>query len=384
MRLTTQGNPFHIREPIVGRASTSPCPEFSDPILLTDATGFAPPQLQHCRALLTTAILDPATLASITIPIVHGLRDIDHLDHGDIVLLDGRGEVRTLFRPASIHNTLFLTERCNSNCLMCSQPPKDTDDTAHFLRVNKELVQLIPPDTDVLGITGGEPTLLRDGLIELLSLLKERLPNTHLHLLTNGRLFAWPLFTERLAAVDHQKLVLGIPLYGDVATIHDYIVQARGAFDQTITGLHHLARFRRSIELRVVLHKLTVPRLRELVEFVYRNLPFVEHVALMGLEPIGHATHHRDKLWIDPFDYRDALAWAVEYLTIRGMRVSIYNLQRCVLPEVVWPFARKSISDWKNMYLPECTACGDRDSCGGFFASAQILHSEHIRPLSIR
>jgi len=31
-------------------------------------------------------------------------------------------------RPDSRHNVLVATERCNSNCLMCSQPPQDRDD----------------------------------------------------------------------------------------------------------------------------------------------------------------------------------------------------------------------------------------------------------------
>ena len=204
---------------------------------------------------------------------------------------------------------------------------------------------------------------------------------THLHLLTNGRLFAWPELAERLASIGHPDLVLGIPLYSDAATLHDYIVQARGAFDQTVTGLHHLARWRIPVELRVVLHKLSVPRLLQLAEYVYRNFPFVVHVALMGLEPTGYAVYNRDKLWLDPYEYQGILAEAVEYLSLRGMPVSVYNLQRCLLPPPAWAYARLSISDWKRVYLPECDECAERGSCGGFFRSEERLHSSHIHAL---
>jgi His-Xaa-Ser system radical SAM maturase HxsC len=163
--------------------------------------------------------------------------------------------------------------------------------------------------------------------------------------------------------------------------LHDYIVQARGAFDQTIVGLHQLARWRVPVELRIVLHKLSIPRLRHLVEFISRNLPFAVHVAFMGLEPTGYTPYNREKLWIDPFEYRDVLADAVDYLSIRGMRVSVYNLQRCVLPRSLWRYARQSISDWKNIYLPECDGCVERAACAGFFQSAQKLHSGHIHAL---
>jgi hypothetical protein len=59
------------------------------------------------------------------------------------------------------------------------------------------------------------------------------------------------------------------------------------------------------VELRVVLHKLSIPRLHQLAESIYRNLPFVIHVALMGLEPTGYTPYNRDKLWLDPYEYQD-------------------------------------------------------------------------------
>jgi hypothetical protein len=103
----------------------------------------------------------------------------------------------------------------------------------------------------------------------------------------------------------------------------------------------------------------------------------------MGLENIGYAPRNMDKLWIDPLDYQDELESAVELLSTRGMRVSIYNHQLCVLRKSLWKFARKSISDWKNIYLDACNGCGVRNECGGFFQWATKLHSAHIHALSL-
>jgi MoaA/NifB/PqqE/SkfB family radical SAM enzyme len=91
-------------------------------------------------------------------------------------------------------------------------------------------------------------------LFAIIEALRDKFPETRLHMLTNGRVFAWPGYTARLAAIRHPNLVLGIPLYSDDSTIHDYVVQAKGAFDQTVMGLHQLARYGLRIELRVVLH----------------------------------------------------------------------------------------------------------------------------------
>jgi len=64
------------------------------------------------------------------------------------------------------------------------------------------------------------------------------------------------------------------------------------------------------------------------------------------------------------------------------MNVSIYNHQLCVLDRQLWPFARQSISDWKNEYIAECDGCAVRHRCGGFFSSGTAMHSAHIRALS--
>lgn len=262
---------------------------------------------------------------------------------------------------------------------MCSQPPKDIDDSDRIAE-HLRLIELIDPAPEQLGITGGEPTLLKDDLLRIIAACKQHLPYTQLHMLTNGRLFAYLNFAAALAAVDHPVLTLGIPLYSDIAADHDYVVQAKGAFDQTMMGLYNLARYGQRIEVRVVIHALTYQRLPQLAEYIYRNLPFAAHVALMGLEMMGYTKIHLKTLWIDPVDYQTELAAAVEYLAMRGMHVSIYNHQLCVLKKSLWPFARKSISDFKNIYLNECRECALLEQCGGLFKSAENIHSAHIQP----
>ena len=108
------------------------------------------------------------------------------------------------------------------------------------------------------------------------------MPETELHMLTNGRTFAFPEYARKFADIGHPNISLGIPLYSDFAGAHDHVVQAKGAFDQTVAGFHQAARNGIRVEVRVVLHKLTIPRLTKLVDYIYRNLTFVEHVALMG------------------------------------------------------------------------------------------------------
>lgn len=381
MKLSTSGLASKFHKPIVGRVTREQL-RFEDrpeAILVSENLPDDLVRLRGYRGLLTPAKLRQQSLPA---PSVSSLSEIDHLRTGDIVAMEPiSGFVRTLYRPDSNHNVIFTTQRCNSNCLMCSQPPKDRDDVPASVERNLQLIGLIRDVPKRLTITGGEPTLLGEGLLSIISALRDKFPTTDVHMLTNGRIFAWPDFTAKLAELNHPKFCLGVPLYSDDSAIHNHVVQAQNAFDQTVLGLHQLARYGLRIEIRVVLHALTISRLPQLAEYIYRNLPFAEHVALMGMEHVGYAPRNMSSLWIDPHDYQDKLEEAVEVLSIRGMKVSIYNLQLCVLKKSLWKFSRKSISDWKNTYLEVCQTCGARELCGGFFQWSTKLRSNYLHAL---
>jgi His-Xaa-Ser system radical SAM maturase HxsC len=265
---------------------------------------------------------------------------------------------------------------------MCSQPPKPGDD-GWRVRELLRLVELIDEDTPDLCIAGGEPTLLKGDLVRLIRACKERLRRTSLHVLSNGRLFAYARLAADVAAVEHPDLMVGVPLYSDVDWQHDHVVQAQGAFDQTLLGVLNLGRHGVPVEIRVVVHRWTIERLRSLAEFIYRNVPFAAHIAFMGLEATGFAVPNLRQLWVDPWDYGGHLADAVSFLAVRGLNVSVYNHQLCTVPTAVWPFCRQSISDWKNEYLPVCASCSVRGQCGGFFTSGvQRAYSAHIAPVA--
>lgn len=288
---------------------------------------------------------------------------------GDVIrLVEGSSRVSVLYRRGSNSNTLLATERCNSFCIMCSQPPREVDD-GWLVGEMLETISLVDRDEAQLGISGGEPTLLGDDLLVVLDRARHLLPDTGLHILSNGRRFAEEAFARTVCAVRHPNVTWGIPLYSDCPEIHDYIVQADTAWAETLAGLHNLAKHEADIEIRVVVQRPNVERLGELAYFIFRNLTFAGHVAFMGLEPIGFARANYEKIWIDPVDCMDALHDAVFFLANRGMSVSLYNFPLCTVPVELRPYSRQSISDWKNTYLPECVGCMLRDECCGFFRS---------------
>jgi His-Xaa-Ser system radical SAM maturase HxsC len=374
MLLRVKGNPKNINTPLIGKVTRNPDLLDSNTFFISEDSKISS-NLNKCVGVLSNTIIDN----DLDLPSVENVPTFEDLAEGDIIVANPDGNINTLYRVNANHNTLFVTERCNSNCLMCSQPPKNKDDISRLNNINRKLIPLIPKDCHELGISGGEPTLMGEHFFETLEALKVNLPDTEIHVLSNGRTFSRIAMAERLGKIEYSRLMIGIPLYSDFYQSHDYIVQAKDAFNQTVIGIHNLARFNQRIEIRVVLHKLSIPRLTKLARYIYKNFPFVEHVTFMGLEYVGYTPYNIDKLWIDPADYINELGEAVEFLAGQGMRVSIYNSQLCVLPENLWEFSRKSISDWKNSYLPECSKCSKLEQCGGLFTWNLKKHSTRIK-----
>jgi His-Xaa-Ser system radical SAM maturase HxsC len=303
----------------------------------------------------------------------------NYLADGDILGFNPASKrFRALYRRSSSHNSFLVTERCNHYCLMCSQPPRDVDDT-WILREIRDALPLIDKETKSLGFTGGEPLLDWRDFIRVLSDCRDLLPQTAIHVLSNGRAFASTEVVTAWAAIQHPNLMAGIPIYSAVDTIHDYVVQAKGAFDETVLGVLKLKDKGQRVEIRVVLHAITAPRIVATCRWFARNLPFVDHIALMGLENTGFAIANDELLWMDPMDYRNELEEAVQILAANKVCVSVYNLPRCVLARSTWPYAAQSISDWKNAYVAECDGCYEKARCSGFFTTGRTRYSRGIR-----
>jgi His-Xaa-Ser system radical SAM maturase HxsC len=304
-----------------------------------------------------------------------------YLAQGDIIGIHNPSrKFRTLFRRSSPHNSFLVTERCNNYCLMCSQPPKDIDDRWILDEIRKSL-PLIDKATPTLTFTGGEPLSDWTDFISVLAECRDQLPRTAVQVLTNGRAFSRSKIVDAWRDLNHPSLIAAIPVYSAVDHLHDYVVQANGAFDETILGILKLKDRGQRVEIRVVLHAHTAPIIAKTCHWFARNLPFVDHVALMGLENTGFAIANEAQLWIDPIAYQTELAEAVDLLVAARVNVSVYNLQRCVLAPSVWPYAVQSISDWKNAFMPECEPCSEKTRCAGFFSSGRPRRSNAISPI---
>jgi len=287
---------------------------------------------------------------------------------GDIVVPDPwREEISVLLRESDTHHTLLMTNRCNSYCLMCSQPPTKADDS-WLVDEALEAISHLRCSPPVIGLSGGEPLLLGSGLRRILDALREHHPTTTVEVLTNGRLFADAGVVTKVLPGLRARVRWLVPLYGHADFVHDFVVQTCGAFDETLAGLLALREYHQEVQLRTVLVEPVLQILPELTDFIGRNLPFVSEVALMGCEPIGFALANRQLCEVNLRDWASTLDQAARSLQRHDVPYLFMNAPLCSLPQQLWPQAHRSISDWKNVYAEECRNCAVKADCSGLFA----------------
>lgn len=378
--LNLHGFPHNIKKPIVGKIATQAISQGKESSTIIINPFLLERELKNCEALLfSTQELD-SKIKALKIPSVCKIKEIDTLDEGDVIEILPNGKITVLYRKKSYHNIIFVTSKCNSDCIMC--PQAINPDEGNLTNLNLKLISLIDKSTKELALTGGEPTIVGKDLFRIILACKNLLPNTSLLLLTNARKFSDFDYTHFFSSIRHPNIIIGSAIYGDNDIEHDYIVGSKGAFNETVMGILNLASFGNLIEIRTVLFRHTYKNLLNIAKFIYRNFTFVQHIAFMGLETIHQARKNIDSLWVEPYEIAPYLDEAIHYLTQRGMNTSIYNIPLCLLPESLWKFARQSISDWKTSFDSKCQICLVKENCSGMFDSIFNMYANYLKPIS--
>ena len=300
----------------------------------------------------------------------------------DVFELRTQGYAYKYYDSSSLDNVILITNRCNSNCIMCP--------TAEIIRCRNEeyytaelveIIRHIPDDAPHITITGGEPFLIKTELFIVLNYLKKHLPITDFLLLTNGRAFCSREYADLFVKSMPPNLMLGIPIHGFDSASHDSITQSAGSFRQTVQGLRNLQAIHANIELRIVISKLNLGFILKIAELIATEFPHVQSVKFIALEMTGSAAKNKDIVWID---YPTAFTGAkpgIDLLVRAGIDVALYNFPLCAVDKAYWNICEKSISGYKVRYASECATCQCQDACGGIFFGTIRLAQADIRPI---
>jgi radical SAM protein with 4Fe4S-binding SPASM domain len=158
---------------------------------------------------------------------------------------------------------LAITYRCNNDCSHCYNARPRT-----FPELTTSEWELILNHLWELGIphvvfTGGEPTLRQD-LLALIALAEKNGQITGLN--TNGRLLADRTYLQKLidAGLDHVQ----ITLESHDPVIHNQMVNAKHAWDQTVAGLRNVLETRLFVMTNTTMLRPNSPYLEKTIEFL--------------------------------------------------------------------------------------------------------------------
>lgn len=289
---------------------------------------------------------------------------------GDILKPISMGKYTKLHDSSSESACLFVTNKCNSNCIMCPDTihsrQKNNDIKLSFLQ---EYLLLLPTDLPFLDITGGEPTLLKNDLLTLIDIAIDHFERVSIMLLSNGRAFADKNYSHTFYKYKNENMVIEVPLHGFDSSTHDRIAGGMGCFLQTITGIQNLLNIKLNVGIRIVISKLNYKYLHKIIRYIGTNFTGIRYINLMGLEMLGNAYLNKEKVWIEFEEIKDILQKNIELCFLYGIEPHLYNFPLCLFDKKYWSVYRKSISLYKIIYLDGCLGCGIKNSCGGFFKS---------------
>ncbi|WP_051226435.1 His-Xaa-Ser system radical SAM maturase HxsC [Butyrivibrio sp. MC2013] len=309
---------------------------------------------------------------------------LNELGEGACIELDTHGKICSTFGKNN-DNTLYITDKCNSNCIMCpmAEPARKNGQSTPF-EILDELIEYMPCNMEHLTITGGEPFYIREKMFDILTKLKSGNKAHSYLLLSNGRIFANQNYCHMLAGSVPEDFLVGIPLHGPNPVIHDTITQTPGSFEQTTNGIKNLLSTQMmSVEIRIVVNKINAPYLLELAHFIILNFPSIHSIKFMGMEMLGNAIINSDKVWID---YKDAFLYikpAINLLISNAIDVAIYNFPLCFVDRPYWHICMNSITKHKIKYSTFCNDCIEKKACGGMFTGTDKYLSDKVQPITL-
>lgn len=320
-------------------------------------------QMRNCLIDNETYILIPGVKTYKAVSLVTGKveklpQSNDESEKISDLFIRENGKNYLLFRIENKELTFFITSKCNHRCIMCPQQ-LNIDSIDNDLVVQLVIDNLDYEVLDGICFTGGEPLLEMQFIEQVVQKAQEHVDIT---ILTNGTIMPSEVILNSL------RVKLCVPLYAPYDELHNKMTGSV-SFYKVVENLMKISRYKTLIELRFVMTKLNYEFLEEYARFVWRNLPFVQDVAFMGMELTAEAHKNKKELWINPEEYVEPLQKAVSYLDGCGVTSWIYNLPFCLFDKPYRRFLVKSISPWKIKYLPKCESCNMKAECGGMFFS---------------
>ena len=180
---------------------------------------------------------------------------------------------------------IFFSYTCNNRCVFCINYNKRKIAAPSYTDVKKDILNAKRRGSTYLELIGGEPTI--DPNILGLILFAKRMKFETVMMATNGRMFAYKDFTEKILRVGLNSIIFSI--HGHTATLHDSLTGVQGSFAQLNQGVKNVQKISKKLHLQVMLGTNTT-----IVRQNYKLLPRIgAYIKKIGL-------YNAEFIFVDP------------------------------------------------------------------------------------
>ncbi len=277
-------------------------------------------------------------------------------------------ETIQIIKDKNIMPTFCLWNKCNNNCLMCTNPVGFRNEKISknytFEKLLRRITNQVSNQYQDIVLNGGEPTI-HPQFLKLLNEIRFRFPLNKIIIVTNGRRFYYPFFTKACLALNNIRFV--ITLHGYNAQTHDRVTQTKGSFVQTVKGIENILKFKNpthSLELRIVLSKLTLPYLEKILAFIENKFPQADRVVLIFMKIQGHAIKNLEDVGITYRKVKAIFPKMAKWL-LKFKEFCFYHFPLCTIPPKFWPYTWRTLPTYELTFLPTCQKCLYKKYCLG-------------------
>ena len=277
-------------------------------------------------------------------------------------------------------SVICIWNKCNSKCLMCSNPSdfQATDPYKDYsFDALKERIEKIKLIDDKIILTGGEPTIHPE-FFRLLSFVRKKFPKTVIEFDTNGRRFCYPSFTKKVLLFN--KINIYTSLHGFSAKTHDAVTRTPGSFLQTVKGIKNILKYKdlglNEIELRIIVTKLTYKYIEKILKFIKESFPEVNRIVIIFMEMEGQAGDNFKIVGLTHTQFQKFIPKIAKWIP-KFKEFRFYHFPLCVIDQSLWKYVWRTLPDYEVTFLPKCKNCLYKKYCLG-------IHKEYIKKVGTK
>lgn len=222
---------------------------------------------------------------------------------------------------------ILMGWKCNCNCIFCSVGHKLREDkkVKSWSEIKKDIDDAKKLDAKILSLSGGEPTI-RPTIFKAIEYAKS-LGFETIEIQTNGRLLYYKNFAKKLLDSGSTRFLISIHAHN--SELGDFLVRAKGSWNQTIKGIKNLKSLgMNNIKFSVVFCKYNYKQLPEIMDFLLQFNANAYHISFVI--PDGYVLNNKEIMptMTESVPY---VKKAIDKVIAAGSEAWIYSIPYCLM-----------------------------------------------------